>query len=80
VPVPAPVRPRSFSERGLTVEAATLSFLAFIQTTAVNELAGLRDDEARRTPLETSPVMSLLRLTSGTNLTQTPQADRLSIP
>jgi uncharacterized protein DUF664 len=35
-------------------------FLQFLRITAVNKLAGLDADKARTTPLETSPVMSLM--------------------
>ena len=39
-----------------------MGFLQFVHTTAVNKLAGLDEQQARATPLETSPVMSPLGL------------------
>lgn len=37
-----------------------VDFLDFVQTTTVNKLAGLTEEEARATPLSTSPAMSPL--------------------
>jgi hypothetical protein len=55
-------RPRPFPDRGVPVETAVLAFLEFVNTTSVNKLVGLSDDQARATPLQTSPAMSLLGL------------------
>jgi hypothetical protein len=53
-------RPRPFPERGTGVPEAIVGFLQFLQTTAINKVAGLTEEQARATPVATSPAMSLL--------------------
>jgi hypothetical protein len=60
--VPLAARPREFPERGLALFDAVVAFLEFVHTTAVNKLAGLTEEQARCTPLTTSPAMSPLGL------------------
>lgn len=55
-------RPRHWPDRDLTVAQSVVAFLGFVQTTAVNKLAGLTEEQARATPLATSPVLSPLGL------------------
>jgi hypothetical protein len=55
-------RSRPIPDRGLPVDVAVVEFLGFVHTTAVNKVAGLSEEQARRAPLETSPAMSLLGL------------------
>jgi hypothetical protein len=55
-----PLRERPWPDGALGTEAAVLEFLEFLHTTAVNKLAGLREDQARHAPLPTSPSVSAL--------------------
>ena len=41
---------------------SVMAFLDFVRVTSVNKLAGLTEEQARATPLHTSPSMSLLGL------------------
>lgn len=56
------LRDRPFPEKDLTLPESVLGFLQFVHTTAVNKLEGLTEEQARATPLATSPVMSPLGL------------------
>lgn len=56
------LRERPWPDRAAVLPAAVLGFLEFVHTTAVNKLAGLREEQARATPLPTSPLMSPLGL------------------
>lgn len=53
-------RDRPFPPTDLNVTASLLAFLDFVQTTAVNKVAGLRESQAAATPIPSSPVMSPL--------------------
>jgi len=55
-------RERPFPEMDVTLPEAVVGFLQFVHTTAVNKVAGLDEQQARATPLPTSPVMSPLGL------------------
>jgi Protein of unknown function (DUF664) len=55
-------RPRDFPDRSLPLLPSVLAFLDFVSTTAVNKVAGLSEEQARRTPVPTSPVLSPLGL------------------
>jgi hypothetical protein len=55
-------RPRPFPDNHLGLLSSTMAFLQFIQTTSVNKVAGLTEEQARETPIQTSPAMSLLGL------------------
>jgi len=55
-------RPRAFPEGSLPVAEALVGFLQFVQTTAVNKVAGLTEQEARIAPVPTSPALSPLGL------------------
>ena len=56
------LRDRPFPEKDLPLDESVLGFLQFVHTTAVNKLQGLTEEQARATPLATSPVMSPLGL------------------
>jgi hypothetical protein len=56
------LRDRPFPERDLTLPESVLGFLQFVHTTTVNKVEGLSEEQARATPLATSPVMSPLGL------------------
>jgi hypothetical protein len=53
-------RDRSWPDDDAGVFDLIVQFLGFLSTTAVNKLAGLTEEQARVTPLPTSPHMSLL--------------------
>lgn len=55
-------RPRDFPPGGTTLPEAVVDFLGFVQTTTVNKLAGLSEEQARATPIPSSPLMSPLGL------------------
>lgn len=55
-------RIREWPARGLELDESVLAFLDFVNATAVNKVAGLSADEARRTPIPTSPALSPLGL------------------
>ena len=55
-------RERPWPDRQLDLLGSLVGFLEFIHTTAVNKVAGLTDEQARVTPIATSPAMSLLGL------------------
>lgn len=55
-------RPRDFPDRSLPLLPSVLAFLDFVNVTAVNKVAGLSEQQARSTPLPTSPVLSPLGL------------------
>jgi hypothetical protein len=60
--VVAPLRPREWPDRQLDLAASVIAFLDFVRVTCVNKLAGLSDEQARETPLATSPAMSPMGL------------------
>ncbi len=60
--MPLTVRDRSFPPRDLDLPGSVLAFLTFVQTTTINKVAGLTEEQARTTPIPTSPVMSPLGL------------------
>ena len=53
-------RDRRFPPTDIDVGASLMAFLDFVQTTAVNKLAGLSESQAAATPIPSSPVMSPL--------------------
>ena len=53
-------RDRPFPPTDLDVAATLIAFLDFVQTTAVNKVAGLSESQAASTPIPSSPVMSPL--------------------
>jgi hypothetical protein len=53
-------RDRPFPDGGLTTSDALPAFLDFLLLTAVNKVAGLDDERARRAVVPTSPTMTLL--------------------
>lgn len=55
-------RARPWPDRDLSLKQSAIAFLGFVNTTAVNKLAGLSLEQARATPLATSPNLSLLGL------------------
>lgn len=55
-------RPRSFPERELPLGDSVITFLEFVQTTMVNKVSGLTEEQARTAPIPTSPVLSPLGL------------------
>jgi hypothetical protein len=54
--------PRAWPDDGASLGESVVAFLEFLEVTAVNKLNGLSEQQARATPLATSPVMSLLGL------------------
>lgn len=54
------VRDRVWPPTDLAAHESAIEFLRFLRITAVNKIAGLTDEQACRTPLATSPVMSPL--------------------
>jgi uncharacterized damage-inducible protein DinB len=55
-------RDRPWPDRAADLRDAALGFLQFVHTTCVNKIHGLDENQARATPLPTSPVMSVLGL------------------
>lgn len=55
-------RERPFPDRDLDLMSSVFAFLTFLERTAVNKVSGLTEEQARATPLATSPHMSLLGL------------------
>jgi uncharacterized damage-inducible protein DinB len=55
-------RPRDWPARSLTLGQSVTGFLDFVNTTALNKIAGLTEAEARQTPISTSPALSPLGL------------------
>lgn len=55
-------RSREWPDREATLAASAIAFLDFVHVTSINKLAGLTEEQARATPLPTSPVMSPLGL------------------
>ena len=55
-------RPRPLPQRELDLLSSVTEFLRFVQTIAVNKVAGLSEEQARATPLPDSRAMSLLGL------------------
>lgn len=53
-------RDRPFPPPELDALDAVVAFLGFVHTTAVNKATGLTEAQARSTPLESSPAMSVL--------------------
>jgi hypothetical protein len=56
------LRERPWPASTATLAESVVGFLQFVHTTAVNKLDGLDEDQARATPLATSPVMNPLGL------------------
>ncbi|WP_202817684.1 DinB family protein [Kribbella sp. ALI-6-A] len=57
-----PLRDRPWPAADATLRESVLGFLQAVHTTAVNKLDGLDEQQARATPLPTSPAMSPLGL------------------
>lgn len=55
-------RPRDWPDRNLSLPESVLAFVDFVRITSINKLAGLTEEQARATPLTSSPAMSLLGL------------------
>lgn len=55
-------RPRPVPERGLAVDESLVEFLRFLNTTAVNKIAGLTESQAMARPISSSPDLSLAGL------------------
>lgn len=55
-------RDRPWPDRDLPVDGAVVGFLQFVHTTCVNKVAGLSEEQARATPLPSSPAVSALGL------------------
>ena len=55
-------RPRPFPDCDLDLLSSVIAFLKFVQITSVNKVAGLSEQQAKATPIPTSPAMSLLGL------------------
>jgi hypothetical protein len=55
-------RERPWPAADATLVESLLGFLQFVHTTVVNKVAGLDEQQARATPLPTSPVMNPLGL------------------
>jgi hypothetical protein len=55
-------RDRQWPARDLSLRESVIEYFDFIRNTAVNKLSGLTEEQARATPLRTSPVMSCLGL------------------
>jgi len=55
-------RPRPFPARSLPTDESIVEFLDFVCLTMVNKVAGLAEEQARITPVPTSPVLSPLGL------------------
>ncbi|MFD3406294.1 DinB family protein [Kribbella sp. NPDC058693] len=56
------LRDRPWPDDDLTLAQSVIGYFEFIHTTAVNKLDGLDEQQARATPLATSPVMNPLGL------------------
>jgi hypothetical protein len=55
-------RDRPWPDDELTLQASVVGYFQFVHRTAVNKLDGLSEEQARATPLTTSPVMNPLGL------------------
>jgi hypothetical protein len=55
-------RSREWPDRDATLAESAIAFLDFVRVTSINKLAGLTEEQARVTPLRSSPVMSPLGL------------------
>lgn len=56
------LRERPWPPEDSTLRESVIGYFGFVHTTAVNKLDGLDEEQARATPLPTSPVMSPLGL------------------
>jgi len=56
------LRDRPWPVEDLDLREAVVGYFQFVHTTAVNKLDGLSEEQARATPLPTSPVMNPLGL------------------
>ncbi len=56
------VRARPWPDDDLDLAAAVIDYFRFLHDTAVNKVAGLTEDQARLTPIPSSPVVSPLGL------------------
>jgi hypothetical protein len=56
------LRDRPWPDDDLTLPRSVIGFFEFVHTTVVNKLHGLDEQQARATPLATSPVMNPLGL------------------
>ncbi len=59
---PTPARDRPWPDGDLPLAESVVEYLRFVHTTCVNKIAGLDEEQARATPLPTSPAMSVLGL------------------
>ena len=55
-------RSREWPDREATLAESAIAFLDFVRVTSINKLAGLTEEQARATPLPSSPAMSPLGL------------------
>jgi hypothetical protein len=55
-------RSREWPDREATLAESAIGFLDFVRVTSINKLTGLTEQQARATPLATSPAMSPLGL------------------
>ena len=55
-------RERAWPDRQLSLAASLIAFLDFVRVTCLNKVAGLTEEQARETPLASSPAMSPLGL------------------
>ncbi|MFB6725799.1 DinB family protein [Kribbella sp. NPDC056345] len=55
-------RERPWPDDDLTLQESVVGYFQFVHTTVVNKLDGLTEEQARATPLPTSPVMNPLGL------------------
>jgi uncharacterized protein DUF664 len=55
-------RSREWPDREASLPESAIAFLDFVRVTSINKLAGLTEEQARATPLPSSPVMSPLGL------------------
>ncbi|GAA1692707.1 DinB family protein [Kribbella yunnanensis] len=56
------LRDRPWPDDDLTLQESVVGYFQFVHTTVVNKLDGLTEEQARATPLPTSPVMNPLGL------------------
>lgn len=54
--------PREWPDREASLPESAIAFLDFVRVTSINKLAGLTEEQARATPLPSSPVLSPLGL------------------
>jgi hypothetical protein len=60
--VPVDERERPWPDGDLPLRESVVAYLGFVHTTSVNKVAGLSEEQARATPVPSSPVLSVLGL------------------